>query len=444
MNTIAYLGILLVSFLLAYVIRFGWLPLTSGYLVVLLLGLLVASVVFPSTGAFRQEFRWEFMRKMRRLIAGWALVVMTLLTTATLLKVTADYSRIWFGLWVVFSSAGLIILTMLQYAFLRYSRDSKRHCKRMILIGSGDAAARVERRLASDKTMHVEVVERFGSDWSGISVRPVSELREFIAENPIDDVWIATELEDKLLLESGLDALKNSVVDVHVVPDLYQYRLLNQNVTEWQGLPVISLSGTPMTGTEWRLKAAVDRLGAAVLLTAASPLLLLIALSVKATSPGPAIFRQMRHGIGGEPINILKFRTMKIDSEPEGQFVQATPGDDRVTRLGAFLRRTSLDELPQLINVLKGEMSLVGPRPHPLELNDYYLSRIPRYMFRHKAKPGITGWAQVNGLRGMTDTEEKMALRIEHDLWYIRNWSLWLDLQILMRTPFTMIGRNAF
>ncbi|MFT5372752.1 MAG: lipopolysaccharide/colanic/teichoic acid biosynthesis glycosyltransferase, partial [Lysobacterales bacterium] len=165
---------------------------------------------------------------------------------------------------------------------------------------------------------------------------------------------------------------------------------------------------------------------------------------VKASSPGPVIFRQLRHGIGGEPISVLKFRTMNVHKEASGQFTQAQFEDERVTSIGNLLRRTSLDELPQLINVMKGEMSLVGPRPHALEHNKQYLDRIPKYMFRHKVKPGMTGWAQVNGLRGITDTEEKMVMRIEYDLWYIRNWSLWLDLQILMRTPFELFGRNVF
>ena len=159
-------------------------------------------------------------------------------------------------------------------------------------------------------------------------------------------------------------------------------------------------------------------------------------------------FSRLLHGHGClhfyESIQILKFRTMKLQGSQENGFVQATENDERVTRIGRFLRKTSLDELPQLFNILKGEMSLVGPRPHPLELNQEFKSRIPKYMLRHKVKPGITGWAQVNGYRGQTETPEKMALRIEHDLWYIQNWSLWLDLKILLMTPLVMIHRNAY
>jgi putative colanic acid biosynthesis UDP-glucose lipid carrier transferase len=209
-------------------------------------------------------------------------------------------------------------------------------------------------------------------------------------------------------------------------------------------MPVISLAGTPMTDSERRLKNLFDWLGALILTVLLSPLLLTLAILVKISSPGPVFFKQKRHGVGGDAIEIFKFRTMKLHDEKQGEVTQATENDDRVTKTGRFLRKTSFDELPQLFNVLKGEMSLVGPRPHAIEHNDLFKSRIPKYMLRHKVKPGITGWAQVNGYRGQTDTKEKMALRIEHDLWYIQNWSLWLDLKILLMTPFVMIHRNAY
>jgi putative colanic acid biosynthesis UDP-glucose lipid carrier transferase len=199
-----------------------------------------------------------------------------------------------------------------------------------------------------------------------------------------------------------------------------------------------------MTGTEKRLKTLFDWVTALLLTVLLSPVLLLIAILIKLSSRGPVLFRQTRHGVGGEPMQIVKFRSMTVHQETAGQLTQAAPGDARVTTIGRFLRRTSLDELPQLFNILKGDMSLVGPRPHAVEHNDLYKSRIPRYMLRHKVKPGITGWAQVNGFRGQTDTREKMALRIEHDLWYIQNWSLWLDVKILLLTPLVMLHRNAY
>jgi Undecaprenyl-phosphate glucose phosphotransferase len=436
--------VILLAFILAYYARFNSIHLQSGYVTVLLLGLLTATIILPATGAFRHEFRWSVLRKTRRLLAGWAVVVTTLVTIAALFKVTSDYSRIWFSYWVLFGGAGLFISQLFEHFWLVRRRKSTRAARRVVLVGGGKNGRRVERRLLSDQDGELQLVARFGHDWSGEDIYPVADLADFVAHEQISDVWVAAPWEDRELLETTLNALNESIVDVNVIPDLYQYRLLNQGIVEWDGLPVINLSGTPMTGTELRLKALFDRLVALLLLVLLSPVFLVLALLVRLSGPGPVLFRQKRHGIGGEAIEIFKFRTMKQHRERLGEVVQATENDDRVTFIGRFLRRSSLDELPQLINVLRGEMSLVGPRPHAIEHNEEFKSRIPKYMLRHKVRPGITGWAQVNGFRGITDTEEKMALRIEHDLWYIQNWSLWLDLKILLQTPLAMVHRNAF
>jgi Undecaprenyl-phosphate glucose phosphotransferase len=338
----------------------------------------------------------------------------------------------------------LFVSQLIEHGWQIYRKRNTKTKRRLVLVGGGKNGKSVERRLLSDPDGELQLVARFGHDWSGDNVFPVEELAAFVDTEHINEVWVAVPWEDRQLLESALGALNESVVDISVIPDLYQYRLLNQGIIEWGGMPVINLSGTPMTGSELRLKAAFDRIGSFFILLLISPLFLLLAVLVKFSGPGPVLFHQKRHGVGGESIDILKFRTMKLHSEPEGEVIQASQDDERITPIGRFLRRTSLDELPQLINVLRGEMSLVGPRPHAVEHNESFKSRIPKYMLRHKVKPGITGWAQVNGFRGITDTEEKMALRIEHDLWYIQNWSLWLDIKILLQTPLAMIHSNAF
>jgi len=435
---------ILLAFLLAFYARFQTLQLDTDYVVVLLLCLLIAAVIMPATGAFRHEFRWSVLRKTRRLLAGWAVVVTTLVTIAALFKVTSVYSRIWFGYWVLFGGAGLFISQLFGHGWLVHRRKSFKTARRVVLVGGGRNGKRVEDRILSDQDGELKLVARFGHDWKGEEAYPVEQLADYVVAEHINEVWVAAPWEDRDLLESTLTELNESVVDVNVIPDLHQYRLLNQGIVEWDGLPVINLSSTPMTGTELRLKALFDRLGAFLLLILLSPLFLLLALLVRLSGSGPVLFRQKRHGIGGDAIEILKFRTMKEHQEREGEVSQATEDDHRVTFIGRILRRSSLDELPQLINVLRGEMSLVGPRPHAIEHNDDFKSRIPKYMLRHKVRPGITGWAQVNGFRGITDTEEKMALRIEHDLWYIQNWSLWLDLKILLQTPLSMMHRNAF
>ena len=438
-----FLLVIMVSYLLAHWLRFGYTALPQHYLVALLLTLVLSSIILPATGAFRSEFEWAFMRRLRRLIAGWAIVVLMLVSIAAMLKTTDNYSRIWFGLWILITSFGLVLVMLVSHAAAIRTRNRNRKNRKIVLVGSGQAAARVEERIQTDPASDMELVARFGKAWSEEPVFPVLELADYVGGNNIHEVWIAAPWEDKTLLEDSLEQLKELVVDVNVVPDLHQYRLLNQGISEWGGLPVINLAGTPMTEAEKRLKNLFDRLGAFTLIVLLAPLLLLLAVLIRLTSKGPALFRQNRHGVGGEFIEILKFRSMTLHEEPEGQVTQATSTDPRITNIGRFLRKTSLDELPQLFNVLKGEMSLVGPRPHAIEHNELYKSRIPKYMLRHKVKPGMTGWAQVNGFRGLTDTPEKMAMRIEHDLWYIKNWSLWLDLKILLMTPLVMIHRNA-
>ena len=436
--------VILLAFLAAFILRFDSLQLNTAYVIVLLLGLLIAAVIMPATGAFRHEFRWAFLRKTRRLVAGWALVVTALVTIAALLKVTSDYSRVWFAYWVLIGGAGLFVSQLIEHSWRVYRRTHSKALRRIVLVGGGKNGKRVEQRIESDPHCELQLVACFGPDRSGEGVYPLERLADYVVTEHINEVWIAVPWDDRNLLESALRVLNESVVDVNVIPDLYQYRLLNQGIVEWGGLPVINLSGTPMTRTEQRLKEVFDRVISLILLLLASPLFLLFGLIIKLSGPGPVLFHQKRHGIGGDDIDILKFRTMKLHTEPEGQVVQASRDDDRITKIGRFLRRSSLDELPQLINVLRGEMSLVGPRPHAVEHNESFKSKIPKYMLRHKVKPGITGWAQVNGFRGITDTEEKMALRIEHDLWYIQNWSLWLDIKILLQTPLAMIHRNAF
>jgi len=436
--------VILASFLLAWWLRFGQTPLPQPYLLAILFTLLVAAIVLPATGAFRREFEWAMMRRLRRLVAGWAIVVLVLVSVAAMLKETDTFSRIWFGLWVLITLAGLIVLVPITHAAAVRARKREQKARKVVLVGAGETARRVQARLQGNSSTSMNLVACFGERWSSADVLPISELSDYVFSHKVQEVWIAAPWDDKTLLNQALQALKETVVDVNVVPDLDQYRLLNQSITEWGGLPVISLAGTPMTGSERTLKSVFDWLAALVIAVITLPLTLLIAFLIKLSSPGPVLFRQSRHGLGGEAIKIYKFRTMKLHEESAGQVTQAEKQDSRVTWIGKILRRTSLDELPQLLNVLKGEMSLVGPRPHAIEHNDLFKSQIPRYMLRHKVKPGMTGWAQVNGFRGLTDTPEKMAMRIEHDLWYIQNWSLWLDLKILLMTPLVMMHKNAY
>jgi putative colanic acid biosynthesis UDP-glucose lipid carrier transferase len=225
------------------------------------------------------------------------------------------------------------------------------------------------------------------------------------------------------------------------LPDIYIFDLMQARFDQIGGVPVVAICETPFTGVNSLVKRVSDIVIASVIQVLLSPVMLSIALAVKLTSPGPVIFKQRRYGLNGDEIIVYKFRSMTV-SEDGAKVTQARKNDQRVTRLGAFLRRSSLDELPQFINVLQGRMSIVGPRPHAVAHNEQYRGLIKGYMLRHKVKPGITGWAQVNGLRGETDTLDKMAARIDFDLDYLRNWSLSLDLWIIVRTVKVVLGRN--
>ena len=231
-----------------------------------------------------------------------------------------------------------------------------------------------------------------------------------------------------------LDALAHSTADIKFVPDLLGLQLLNHSVEQVAGLPVINLRASPLDGDARLLKAIEDRVLATLILLLIAPLMAAIAIGVKLSSPGPVLFRQTRHGLDGKIIEVWKFRSMRVHQEAHGQVTQATKHDTRVTPFGRFLRRTSLDELPQFFNVLQGTMSIVGPRPHAVAHNHHYKSQVQLYMQRHRVKPGITGWAQVNGLRGETDTLDKMASARRGDLFYMQNWSLWMDLRIVAMT----------
>ena len=228
------------------------------------------------------------------------------------------------------------------------------------------------------------------------------------------------------------------------VPDVFGITIIQGRIQDMNGLPVVGLCETPFTGTNQLVKRVSDVALSAVILVLTAPFLLAIALAVKLSSPGPAIFKQRRNGLGGEEIVVYKFRSMTTGDDG-GTVRQAQRQDPRVTRLGAFLRKTSLDELPQFVNVLQGRMSIVGPRPHAVAHNEQYRQLIRAYMVRHKVKPGITGWAQIHGHRGETDTVEKMQARVEYDLEYLRNWSLALDFQIVARTiKLVFFDRNAY
>ena len=278
----------------------------------------------------------------------------------------------------------------------------------------------------------------------GRHVGTIQELIEHARAGEVNRIYITLPMRAEERIKRLLVALSDSTASVHIVPDFFVFELLHSCWTDIGGLPVVSVFENPFYGVDGILKRATDLALASVLLIALGPLMLLVALAVKLTSPGPVFFRQRRYGMDSKEIRVWKFRSMRVcDDGPK--VAQATKNDARLTPIGGFLRKSSLDELPQLFNVLGGSMSLVGPRPHASAHNEDYRRRIPGYMLRHKVKPGITGLAQVSGWRGETDTLYKMEKRIELDHRYIREWSWWNDVSILIRTAFTVLRQeNAY
>lgn len=251
-------------------------------------------------------------------------------------------------------------------------------------------------------------------------------------------------MSDEIKLKGLVRKLTNTTCSVILIPDVFTFNILQSRIEEVNGVPVVPLFDTPMNGINMVFKRIEDLLIASLILILISPILILIALSVKLTSKGPVIFRQIRYGMDGKPIKVYKFRSMNV-MENDENVKQATKNDTRVTKVGAFLRKTSLDELPQFFNVITGQMSIVGPRPHAVAHNELYRDLIEGYMLRHKVKPGITGWAQINGWRGETDTLDKMKMRVEYDLAYIREWSIWLDIKIIFLTVFKgFVNKSAY
>ncbi|MGH9472886.1 MAG: exopolysaccharide biosynthesis polyprenyl glycosylphosphotransferase [Terriglobales bacterium] len=273
----------------------------------------------------------------------------------------------------------------------------------------------------------------------------LQDLSQSVRRVPVDTVYISLEHPDDPQLPGVLEELYSCAASVRLIPNLFAFDLLQSELQSVGGIPVMAL-GSDAIGDVGRLaKRGLDVVVAAVTLVLASPLMAALALAIKADSPGPVIFRQLRYGLNGEEIEVWKFRSMRTLENFRGHSQQAQREDRRVTRVGFWMRRASLDELPQLWNVLCGRMSLVGPRPHAVAHNEFYRAKIRGYMLRHKVRPGMTGWAQVNGLRGETETLEKMQRRLDYDMEYVRRWSLLLDIWILLRTiPSLLSNRNAY
>ena len=310
-----------------------------------------------------------------------------------------------------------------------------------VVVGGGPLGVKVAKALAESADHGIDFVgyfddrtdDRLDQEASDQRLGGLKDVATYCIRHGVREVYITLPLGSQPRIVELLEDVQGTTASLFFVPDVFGISIIQGRLQDMNGVPVVGICETPFTGTNELVKRVSDIVLGTMILILISPILLCIAIGVKLSSPGPVIFRQRRNGLDGGEIVVYKFRSMT--SQENGPVVrQATKHDPRITRFGAFIRRTSLDELPQFLNVLQGRMSIVGPRPHAVAHNEQYRQLIKAYMVRHKVRPGITGWAQVNGQRGETDTIEKMQLRVEYDLEYLRNWSLVLDLQIIVRT----------
>ncbi|MDH5232556.1 MAG: undecaprenyl-phosphate glucose phosphotransferase [Gammaproteobacteria bacterium] len=380
-------------------------------------------------------------RELWALYTTWAKVLLGLLVFAFIFKLTSQYSRVTIGLWALVAPTLMTVSRLFVRNLARELRERGYNTRTVAIAGANKHGLEIKRNIQQASWMGLNFIgffddrgaSRIDAEASAAYAGNSEELVRRARNAEIDTIYITMPLKAEERTKDMIRSLSDTTVSLYYAPDFETFDMLYGSWQELGNMPVVSIFENPYDGIDGWLKRSEDVvLASFVLLFSAIPMLIIAAL-IKLTSPGPVLFKQQRYGMNGEEIEVWKFRSMRVD-DAHANVIQAKREDARVTRLGRFLRRTSLDELPQFINVLQGRMSIVGPRPHAVSHNEEYRSQINRYMLRHKVKPGITGWAQINGWRGETNTLDKMEKRIQYDLEYIRNWSLMFDLKIFLLT----------
>jgi len=417
------------------------------YLILGAITFLLTMVVFEGAQLYRPWRGVNLGRLVRRVFIAWGLIAAFLLALCVVTKTSILFSRGVLVPWLILTPFALVTLRLMVYLSLRWVRAHGLNTRTAIIGGAGTLGRRLAKSMKDTAWLGMNLKGFFDdfTECGEIELQPggkrypilgnLDSMADYVRAEKIDMVYLALPLRAEERIREAVDALQDTTASVYFVPDVFAFSLFQASITDLRGIPLISLWETPFYAINGWLKRAEDIFLLTLILLLVSPLMLFIALAIKLSSPGPIIFKQRRYGLNGHEITVYKFRTMNVwEDRPEVQ--QAILNDQRVTCLGRLLRRTSLDELPQFFNVLQGTMSIVGPRPHAVAHNEYYRRLIPSYMLRHKVRPGLTGWAQVNGWRGETETLEKMEKRVEYDLEYLRRWSLWFDLKIITLTIF--------
>ena len=443
LNRATDIGIVLLSSLIVHYLYFGDLNVIPVRMIVLLFSIGATYIFFVLGGLYTTRDGLRLGEELSRLTVSFMLMVLATGLFAFLSKIAIDVSRFWFGVYMLLAYCGLCGYRILHRFYLIWLRRQDRYSQSIVIAGAGALCAFTLRRLQEQHWVGIKVDGIFDDqardgledvELSGTLRDIPSHVEQRRSDGrPIDQVWVALPLKEEDAITELVESLKDSSADVCIVPNVFANHLLNGTQFHIADLSVVNVSEVQLAPFgEW-FKIAFDYVAALLAIILFMPVMIIIGCLIWLDSPGRILFKQRRYGIDGQEIEVWKFRTMSV-SQDGTEVPQATANDERVTRIGRFLRRTSLDELPQFFNVLQGRMSVVGPRPHAVSHNEEYRKKIHGYMMRHKIKPGITGWAQVNGWRGETDTLEKMENRVRYDLEYIKNWSAWLDIKIVWLT----------
>jgi putative colanic acid biosynthesis UDP-glucose lipid carrier transferase len=386
------------------------------------------------------------------LVLRWLVLLAILFAIGYVTKTSTEFSRRVVLTWAIVTPIPLIFVSLALNEFIRSFMRAPSNARAAVVAGYNEVSLALVNRVRANPELGI-LVEGFFDDRSGqrlglpaglTLLGGLSSLAGYVNEHNIDVIFIALPMRQVQRVVDLLDELRDTTASIYYVPDIFVMDLIQSRTADISGVPIVAMCETPFQGSRGLVKRLMDVSISVIALVLLAPLLLLIAVLIKLDSPGPVIFRQRRYGLDGEIIDVPKFRTMTV-TEDGAQIQQATRGDHRVTAVGRLLRRFSLDELPQFFSVLRGSMSLVGPRPHAVAHNEQYRQLIKGYMVRHKVLPGITGLAQVNGCRGETSQLEEMRARIEYDLDYLRHWTPALDFRILFQTAVLILhDRKAY
>lgn len=413
---------------------------------------LIVLVIFQMVGGITDFYRsWRGVKisaELKLILKNWFLSYVLALGIISLFH-DFDLNIRVAAIWFIVVTIGFVLCRSLIRVGAGILRRLGYNTRRVAVVGSLPAGINLLKSFAEEPWMGFIVLGYYNSE-PLTSVSDINFCGNFdkliidARDGKIDRIYIAMNMQEEAKIKKIVQQLTDTTCSVLLISDIFTFNILQARTEEINGVPVVPLFDTPLSGINMIFKRLEDIIVSTVILLLISPVLLIISVAVKFSSPGPVLFRQLRYGMDGKPIRVWKFRSMRV-MENDENVVQATKNDIRVTKVGKFLRSTSLDELPQFFNVWCGQMSVVGPRPHAVAHNEQYRALIQGYMLRHKVKPGITGLAQINGWRGETDTLEKMEKRIEYDLLYIRGWSIWLDLKIIFLTVFKgFINKSAY